>query len=370
MKRTHQIGVVVVLAAVPTIAHYVTDVHDGPAHDIYQRIYYLPVILAGLWFGARGGVTTAAMIAVAYFPHAIHGWHGPHSTFYRLMEVFMYVVVGWLTGWLSDRLRAANEAERQARRDSEAAYVNLKKKADELFALEEQLRRSDRLAALGQLTAGLAHEIRNPLASIKTSVEILAEKARQHERPEDEPDFPAIILEETARLDGILTDFLEFARTEQIRPSDEPHCANVAAAARRVFDLTEPRRREADVRVSLDAARLDISVAICASHLHQVLLNLLLNSIDAMPHGGEFHVECSESDRECLTICVEDTGPGIPSDLAGKIFDPFFSTKAQGTGLGLAIVERILDSHGGSIALAPSGTGASSRFVLKLPVAR
>lgn len=370
MKRTHQIGVVVVLAALPTIAHYVTDVHDGPAHDIYQRIYYLPVILAGLWFGARGGVITAAMIAVAYFPHAIHGWHGPHSTFYRLMEIFMYAVVGWLTGWLSDRLRAANEAERQARRDSEAAYANLKTKADELFVLEEQLRRSDRLAALGQLTAGLAHEIRNPLASIKTSVEILAAKARQHERPEDEPDFPAIILEETARLDGILTDFLQFARAEQIRPSDEPHCANVAAAARRVFDLTEPKRRVAGIRVSLDATRLDVSVAICASHLHQVFLNLLLNSIDAMPHGGEFRVELADSDRECLTVWVEDTGPGIPPDLAGKVFDPFFSSKDQGTGLGLAIVERILDSHGGSIALAPSSTGAFSRFVLKLPLAK
>lgn len=370
MNRGHQILLVAALSIIPTIAHYATDQHNGPAHDIYQRFYYLPVILSGLWFGARGALLTSVLIAVAYFPHALHGWHGPHSVFYRVMEVAMYMVVGWLTGWLSDRLRAANEAERQARRDSEAAYVNLKKKADELFALEEQLRRSDRLAALGQLTAGLAHEIRNPLASIKTSVEILAAKARQHERPKDEPDFPAIILEETARLDGILTDFLEFARTEQIRPSDEPHCANVAAAARRVFDLTEPKRREADVRVSLDAARLDISVAICASHLHQVLLNLLLNSIDAMPHGGEFRVECSGSDRECLTICVEDTGPGIPSDLAGKVFDPFFSTKLQGTGLGLAIVERILDSHGGSIALAPSGTGASSRFVLKLPVAK
>lgn len=369
MKRTHQIGVVIFLAAVPTIAHYATNVHDGPAHDIYQRIYYLPVILAGLWFGARGGVITAALIALAYFPHAIHGWHGPHSTFYRLMEILMYAVVGWLTGWLSDRLRAANDAERQARRDSEAAYANLKTKADELFALEEQLRRSDRLAALGQLTAGLAHEIRNPLASIKTSVEILAAKTGRQERPEDEPDFPAIILEETARLDGILTDFLQFARAEQVRPSDEPHCTRVAAAARRVFELTEPKRRGADVRVSLDAARLDVSVAICASHLHQVLLNLLLNSIDAMPNGGEFRVEFSGIDQEYLTISVEDTGPGIPADLASKVFDPFFSTKAQGTGLGLAIVERILHSHSGSIALAPSETGASARFVLRLPLA-
>jgi len=369
MKRAHQTAVVVALAALPTIAHYATDVHDGPAHDIYQRVYYLPVILAGLWFGARGGLATAALIAVAYFPHAIHGWHGPHSLFYRVMEIAMYLVVGWLTGWLSDRLRAANEAERLARCDSETAYANLKAKTDELFALEEQLRRTDRLAALGQLTAGLAHEIRNPLASIKTSVEILATRNSHHERQEGEPDFAAIILEETSRLDGILTEFLQFARAEQVRPSDEPHCAIVAEVARRVFDLTEPKRRETGVRTSLDAARLETAVAICPSHLHQVLLNLLLNAIDAMPNGGDFRVDYSESDREHLTICVEDSGPGISTDLADKVFNPFFSTKAQGTGLGLAIVERILDSHGGSIALAPSSTGASSRFVLMLPLA-
>lgn len=370
MKRTHQVGIVAALAAFATIAHYVTDVHDGTAHDIYQRLYYFPVVLAGLWFGVRGGVTTALLIAIAYFPHAIHGWHGPYSLSYRVMEIAMYLVVGWLTGWLSDRLRAANEAERRARRDSEAAYANLKTKADELFALEEQVRRADRLAALGQLTAGLAHEIRNPLASIKTSVELLAAKAHLHERPEGEPDFAAIILEETSRLDRILTDFLQFARAEQSRPSDEPQRANFAEAARRVFDLTEPRRKETGVRASIDAERLNSAVAICPSHLHQVLLNLLLNAIDAMPNGGDFRVAFSESDGERLTVIVEDSGPGIPADLARKIFDPFFSTKDQGTGLGLAIAERILDSHGGSIALAPSDSGACSRFVLRLPLAK
>lgn len=369
MKRTPQVLAIAALSIIPTIAHYATDAHNGPAHDIYQRFYYLPVILAGLWFGARGGVATALLIAVAYFPHAIHGWHGPYSMFYRFTEVAMYLVVGWLTGWLSDRLRAANDAESRARTDAEAAYANLKKKADELFVLEEQLRRADRLAALGQLTAGLAHEIRNPLASIKTSVEILGARARQQAPPADEPDFPGIILEETARLDHILTEFLQFARAEQARPADEPQCTNVTAAARRVIDLTEPMRRETGVRVSLDAARLDVPVAVCDSHLRQVFLNLLINSIDAMPGGGEFRVHFGSMDEGHMRLFVEDTGPGIPAAIAGKVFDPFFSTKDQGTGLGLSIVERILDSHGGSIVLAAGQDGAASRFVLTLPLA-
>lgn len=368
MKRVGQIAAVAALSILPTVAHYVTDVHDGPAHDIYQRFYYLPVILAGLWFGARGGAITAVLIAVAYFPHALHGWHGPHSMFYRVMEVAMYLVVGALTGWLSDRLRAANDAERQARTEAEQAYANLKAKTDELFALEEQLRRSDRLAALGQLTAGLAHEIRNPLASIKTSVEILQSRQRAVDRPADEPDFAAIILEETARLDHILTEFLQFARAEQSRPADEPHNASVLGAVRKVLDLTEARRRTSNVRVSLDAAKLDVPVAICDSHLRQVFLNLLINSIDAMPEGGEFRIHFGGVDQRHVVVHVEDTGTGIAPEAAPRIFDPFFSTKDAGTGLGLSIVERILDSHGGSIALAPAGDGATTRFVLRLPL--
>jgi signal transduction histidine kinase len=289
--------------------------------------------------------------------------------FYRFMEIAMYLVVGWLTGWLSDRLRAASESERQARNEVERAYANLKTKTDELFALEEQLRRADRLAALGQLTAGLAHEIRNPLASIKTSVEILRSRISEHERAPDEPDFSGIILEETARLDHILTEFLQFARAEQTRASDEPHCTSVLVAARKVLDLAEAEMRAREIRVSMVAMELDVSVALCESHLRQVLLNLLLNSVDAMPDGGEFRIHSEGKGEGHLTICVEDTGPGVPSELAGKVFDPFFSTKEQGTGLGLSIVERILDSHGGSIALAAGQNGATTRFVLRLPLA-
>lgn len=369
MKRSHQIFTVAALSIVPTVAHYVTDAHNGPAHDIYQRFYYLPVILAGLWFGARGGLITAILIAIAYFPHAVHGWHGPYSGFYRFMEVVMYLVVGSLTGWLSDRLRLANEAESRARAEAERAFANLKTKTDELFALEEQLRRTDRLAALGQLTAGLAHEIRNPLASIKTSVEILRTNTEPRQRDPDEPDFAGIILEETARLDQILTEFLQFARAEQTRPSDEPHCASVFVAARKVLELTEGDLNSKGITVLVEAEQLDLPVALCESHLRQVFLNLLLNSAEAMPRGGEFNIRADAKRDGFLFVHVEDSGVGVPPALTGKIFDPFFSTKEQGTGLGLSIVERILDSHGGSIALATAANGALSRFVLKLPLA-
>jgi signal transduction histidine kinase len=285
------------------------------------------------------------------------------------MEIGMYFLVGALTGWLSERLHRASEAERRARSESERAYANLKARTDELFALEEQLRRSDRLAALGQLTAGLAHEIRNPLASIKTSVEILRSKAQTPEAG-DTPDFAGIILEETDKLDKLLTEFLQFARSEQIRPSDEPHHVRVLDSARKVIDLTEAKRRASNVRVSLDTAALDVSVAICGSHLQQIFLNLLLNTIDAMPEGGEFRIHHAGVDPHHLLVSVEDTGPGIPLEISSQIFNPFFSTKDHGTGLGLAIVQRILDSHGGAIEVARplDGIGSGARFLLRLPL--
>lgn len=369
MRRNNQIAVITLLAVVPTIAHYVTDSHDGPIHDIYQRFYYLPIILAGLWFGTRGGILTAVLIAIAYFPHAIHGWNGPYSLFYRFMEIVMYLVVGWLTGWLSDRLRAANASERQARIEVETAFGNLKAKTDELFALEEQLRRTDRLAALGKLAAGLAHEIRNPLASIKTSVEVLQSRDRHREHAADEPDFTGIILEETARLDHTLTEFLQFARAEQSRPADEPHFTRIAGTVNRVLALTEQERRKNNVRVSMDEKTLDVPVAICDSHLRQVFLNLLINSVDAMPTGGEFRISRMEDEGKHIVLRVEDTGHGVSTQIASKIFDPFYSTKEQGTGLGLSIVERILDSHGGSISLASAVNEPTSRFTIKLPAA-
>jgi len=366
MTRRQQIALIVTLSLVPTVAHYVTDTHNGAAHDIFQRLYYLPVILAGLWFGTTGGLVTALAIAVAYFPHAIHGWHGPYSLFYRIMEVFMYVVVGGLTGRLTDRLRASTASEQEARTDVETAYASLRARTDELFSMEEQLRRSERLAALGSLTAGLAHEIRNPLASIQTSIEMLRGQARSGKADPEAPDFAAIIMEETTRLDRILTDFLQFARAEQSRPSEEPHACRVAQAIARTLDLAGPQLERESLRVAFDADSLDILVSVCESHLRQVFLNLILNARDAMNQGGEVRIERLPDDGRHFVVAIEDSGPGIPQEMAQRIFDPFYTTKATGTGLGLSIVERILHSHGGSIRLVGDGD-ASSRFELRLP---
>ncbi len=398
MKARGQIAVIAAIAIAVTVAHYLVDPHAGAVHDLLQRLYYLPVILGGLWFGIRGGLITALAISIVYFPHAYHGWHGPQSLFFRMSEITMYHIIGGLTGFLASRIRNVLKAEQHARKEREAAYDRLREKTEELLALEEQLRRSERLAALGRLTAGLAHEIRNPLSSIKTSVEILheqqeerraplaartghsietqqqpgtplpSEQSRSHE--EEPPDLLAILLEETARLDRILTNFLEFARAEVKKDGTEPLVANLAGAVAKTAELLSAQCRKRNVFVQFDPRVLNVDAAIPESQLRQVLLNLFLNSLDAMTEGGEIRVGAAEVDSSSATVrlVVDDTGPGIPSESAARIFDPFYSTKESGTGLGLSIVERILASHDGSITL-DTATMPSSRFRIVLPLA-
>jgi len=383
MKPRGQIALIAGIAIAVTLSHYVVNPHAGALHDMLQRLYYLPVVLAGLWFGWRGGLLTAVLISVVYFPHAYHGWHGPQSLFFRMSEITMYHVIGGLTGVLSSKIKAALAAERSARQEREAAYERLRKQTAELFAMEEHLRRSERLAALGRLSAGLAHEIRNPLSSIQTSLELLREQHRRavaggpavEARSDgnsggDTPDFHAVLLEETERLNRILTNFLEFARAEVNKGTDELSLCRLGDAVAKTAALLEPQCRKRNVRIEFDAAALDVAVPIHESHLRQVFLNLFLNALDAVPENGRIRV--GEVDLHVrpgsVQLVVDDTGPGVPGAIADTIFDPFFSTKENGTGLGLSIVERILTGNGATIALDTARL-PSSRFQIVLPLA-
>ena len=385
MRPSRQIALIVALAFATTILHYHTDPMAGAWHDVYQRISYIPIILAALWFGARGGLLTAFCIGVVYFPHLYHGWQGPHSTFYRLMEVGMYHVVGGLTGYLSSRVRLALEAETKARKEKENAYQRLQEKTEELFALEEQLRRSDRLAALGTLSAGLAHEIRNPLGSIKTSVEILRERHLSEASDKSDgsdrsdrsdrsdatapPDLYAVLLEETDRMNRILTDFLSFARAEERDLAEEPSACRIDQALAKTLGLLEHQLAKKQVSIAYNPQSLEKWVELNESRLCQVFLNLILNSSDAMPAGGAIRIGGAEASANLVRFIFEDSGPGVPEEVASRVFDPFFTTKEGGTGLGLSIVERILASRGGRIALVRNSV-PHARFEITLPAQR
>ncbi len=371
-SRQTRVALIVGLVVVVTFLHYGIDLRYGTVHDLLTRFYYVPIVLAGLWFGTRGGVATALAVSVVFFPHAFHGWHGPYTLVFRLIEILMYNVIGGLTGILATRSRRALEAETRARQDKEAAYETLKERTAELFSVEEQLRRSQRLASLGRLGAGLAHEIRNPLATIKASVEILRDQAARSgaasRPPGGAPDLHAVLLEESGRLDRILSEFLDFARAERQGGDGPPPSCRLAEVVARTAELLAPQLGAAAVTVRVDPAGLDVAVAIADRHLQQVLVNLFLNALDAIAGAGEIHVAVVPAAAGAVTFAVADSGPGVPAELAETIFEPFWSGRPGGTGLGLAIVDRLVDSHRGRVVLDPAHR-PGARFLVTLPLA-
>jgi two-component system, NtrC family, sensor histidine kinase HydH len=240
---------------------------------------------------------------------------------------------------------------------------DLTRKTREVFESEQQLRRADRLAALGQLTAGLAHEIRNPLASIRGAAEILGDAGVA---PAQREEFSRILTEETRRLDEVLSNFIDYARAQKAEAAE-------AADPRRVVEKVVAllARQLADAGLTLDARIPESLPALAVDEglLQQVVLNLLLNAIQATPRGGRVSVEAeADAGKKQATLRVRDSGPGIPSADAERIFDPFFTTKPHGLGLGLSIVHKIISNYRGEIRVDP-GYGGGAGFIIRLPLA-
>ena len=372
-----RVAIVTGLIIVATALHYGIDVQAGAIHDVLTRSYYIPIVLAGLWFGIRGGFLAALFVTIMFFPHALHGWNAPYSFVFRFIEILMYFAIGTLTGLMSTRTQTALRAERDARleweralREKEHAYEELKRSTHEVFELEKQVRRSDRLAALGKLSAGLAHEIRNPLGSIKTAVEILADGVRREETTADNEssELYDVILEETERLNRILTAFLDFARSERDFSGTEARRASIGGTLEKTVELLRAQLAHRNVTVHWNPADLAVDLAIAESHLKQLLLNLILNSMEAMETGGNIRVKIENQSTKDTTFAVEDDGPGIPPDIGEAIFDPFISSKSGGTGLGLSVVARLAYTYGGSIDV-DTDYSQGARFVITLPTA-
>ncbi|HTR78537.1 MAG TPA: ATP-binding protein, partial [Gemmatimonadaceae bacterium] len=229
--------------------------------------------------------------------------------------------------------------------------------------------RAERLEGIAELSASLAHEIRNPLASIRRAVEQLARMPRE---TDDERTLATLVMRESDRLSRLLADFLDFARVRvsQTCPVDVGEV--VRGAARLVSAHPDARH---SVYVTCAVPPETLVVAGDADLLHRAIFNLMLNAVQASPPGGEVTVEVvggefgsfvlSKDLGECVAVCVTDTGPGIPTEIRDRLFDPFITTKAQGSGLGLAVVHRAIEAHRGHVLMksGPDGT----RFTVLLP---
>jgi len=218
----------------------------------------------------------------------------------------------------------------------------------QLKNVEEDLKRADRLAAVGRLASGMAHEIRNPLASISGSVQLLLEA--EHVSSEDRR-LMGIVVKEAERLSGLLTDFLMFARPKLPEKRDVDICIVIDELMEMIGN--DPRFQQVEIEVECPDEKI---LSIDHGQVWQVLWDLVVNAAEAMNGQGLLRVFVTP---ETGDICVEDNGPGIDDDILDRIFDPFFSMKEKGTGLGLASVYSVMEAHGGKVTVGRSDLGGA-----------
>ncbi len=230
--------------------------------------------------------------------------------------------------------------------------------------MEEQVRRSEKLASMGELAAAIAHEIRNPLGAICNSVGILDSHLKLTSQ---DKDLLEMIVGQSERLDRIISDFLTFAHPRE--PSFT--LQDVREVIKNTVFLLEQDNRFTDkIEIKEIYESILPKVYIDTDLIHQVLWNLLINSLDAMPNGGSIKITVRKTNlflRDAIEIMMSDTGVGIPANELDKIFEPFYTTKSEGTGLGLPMVQRIIDDHGGAIDVK-SKEGKGTTFYIKLPI--
>jgi two-component system sensor histidine kinase HydH len=246
-------------------------------------------------------------------------------------------------------------------REEDLGQVLLLRDLTPIKSLQRAVAHNQRLAAVGRLAGGVAHEIRNPLSSIKGFATYFKERSQ----PTDEAaEMAAILIQEVERLDRVVGQLLDFSRPTKPNRRAVAVRAFLETAFKRIGPAAAEKGVSLDLRVGPDADTFVLDPDL----IHQALLNLYLNALEAMPQGGRLTVTADLANRAThLLIGVRDTGCGISIDGVNQIFDPYFTTKSTGTGLGLAIVHNIVEAHGGEIHVE-SDPGRGTLFRLSLPL--
>jgi two-component system sensor histidine kinase HydH len=232
---------------------------------------------------------------------------------------------------------------------------------EQLQQREREVLRADQMVAVGQMAAGVAHELRNPLTAIKMLVQANREEAEAHGLPAEDLQM---IEQEIRRMERCLQTFLDFARP----PKPERRPVSLATLVDRTFALVEGRARKQHVTLHFAHPTTPVLVEADADQMQQLLVNLVLNALDAMPRVGSVEVSLGAPVHGQIELRVRDTGPGIAPELLPRLFEPFVSSKETGLGLGLVVSRRIAESHGGNLWVTNPPYGGAC-FVLRLPVA-
>lgn len=317
----------------------------------YWPVLLLPVVTAATTFGLGGTMVFVVLSSAAYLTYLTFIGDRSDITVDLALRLIFMAMVGNLANILAEDLRTQSRKYRLTAEQLSQANVQIQQ-------AEEAVRRSDRLAALGQLSAGLAHELRNPLGTIRASSEML-ERTVSGEN-EVAREVAGFIATEVDRCNSLITRFLQFARPLQLKPQP----ADLAQTLDRAVELVQ--RETPGIAIYKNYEPEIRPFPFDAELMERVFYNLLLNAAQATAPGGAITVK-TRAAAGSAEIAVIDRGVGIGPDQIDNIFNPFFTTKPSGVGLGLAIVSKIVDEHGGKIAVE-SEPGKGSIFRVLLPV--
>jgi len=333
-----------------TVVVYLT----GGAASGATSVYGLTCVAGAVLTGLRGAGLAAAAAGSFYLtlvlglhsklipsppdqPGQIYALGADELVFHIVVNALVLTVVTLLAGYLAERLRATG---------------------GQLVVAEERAEKAERMAALGRLAAGLAHEIRNPLGSIAGSIQLLQTSPVL---AGEDKQLCEIVQREAARLNDLVTDMMDLAKPRK----PNPQVVDLARLVREVVDLASTSGRAvSDVAVRFDGPET-VHIRADGSQLRQLVWNLVRNAVQASSAGDEVLVELRQEPDESFTLSVRDQGVGLDVESIEKLFDAFFTTRTHGTGIGLAVVKRIADDHGFSIDVE-SEPGQGATFHVRL----
>lgn len=360
-KETYWIIIIAILTIVISILHYSTPTMNWQYHLIYMQSYFIPILIAAFQFGIRGGIISAAAVTILYLPHIMLHWGGfVEQNLVRFLQIILFNVIGYLTGLKSQKEKDEKNRYQKIAKELELNY-------DKLTELEEQLRQSDRLAVVGELTASLAHEVRNPLGAIRGAVEIIRDEVSPDSK---QYEFATILIDETKRLNEVVENYLNLAKKQ--KKEDVSYQINEIIQSSVLLISNQAKKN--NIRIIVNGPDFPIQLMGDQNDLQQILINLILNAIESIKEDGEILIDVeqissgeSEIESNELKISVNDTGSGLNEEEIDKIFQPFYTSKKTGSGLGLAIVKRIADSNNWKINIE-SVVDVGTKFVLMIPI--
>jgi two-component system sensor histidine kinase HydH len=325
-------SVIALLIAAILSLHYFTLPTRAYYHAVYRMLFYLPLIMAGFWFGLKGALSVCVVVLVLFSPYVVARWQGLSlEEFDTLLEGFLYIAAAFIVGFLAER----EKKEREARIAGE------------------------RLAAIGKAASEVAHDMKTPLMAIGGFTNQVLRSLGPEDPKRKKLD---IVLQETARMESMVREMLDFGRPLQLERAQ----TNLNELVRHAIEVSQPLAKEAGVKLELYFEPGLPSMPLDAPRIKQVILNLVANAIQASPVGEKVRATTSVM-KNASVLEVSDSGFGIKEQDHERLFQPFFSTKKEGTGLGLAIVKKIVEAHGGEIAFH-TNPDRGVTFVVSLPL--